>query len=99
MYAKEQDKQFERLMKSLREFSEEHGIPTGRRVAVYLTNDGRPASTAPAVTDPTIAVFNLRRDTVFRAFSGALSASSAERKSLLLEKLLEAYESSLATLI
>jgi hypothetical protein len=96
VYAREQDTQFERLMKSLKKLSEARRIPTGRRVAVFLTNDGRPASTMPAKADPTIAVVNLRRDVVFQAFSDALSALPV--KSLLLEKLLEAYENSVTTL-
>jgi hypothetical protein len=96
VYAKEQETQFGRLIDSLKAFSGARGIPPGRRVAVFLTNNGRAASTMPARADPTIAVVNLRRDVVFRAFSDALAASPV--KSLMLEKLLEAYDSSLTTL-
>ena len=96
VYAKEQERQFERLTDSLKRLSEAKRIPPGHRVAVFLTNDGRPACTMPAKTDPTIAIVNLRRDVVFRAFIDALSTLPV--KSLLLEKFLEAYDSGLTTL-
>ncbi len=96
VYAKEQKMQFERLINSLKKLSEAKRIPTGRRVAVFLTNDGRGASTIPTKADPTIAVFNLRRDVVVRAFAAAFSALPV--KSLLLANLLDAYENSLTTL-
>lgn len=96
VYAREQDRQFERLMNSLKKFSTAKQIPSGRRVAIFLTNDGRPASTAPVEPDPTTAVFNLRRDLLFQEFSAA--ALAAKVKSPLLENLLKACENSLTTL-
>ena len=96
VYAREQDTQFERLMNSLRAFSTAKRVPSGRRVAIFLTNDGRPALTTPANPDPTIAIFNLRRDVLFREFSAA--TLTAKVKSPLLENLLKAYEESLTTL-
>ncbi len=78
----EEEDQFERLVESLNTFSKNNGIPEDARIAVFLTDDGRPPVTAPESSH------NIRRIDLFDAFAEALQTAP---NSPLLVRFLENY--------
>ena len=88
---KEEDKQFERLVKSLNRFSDANGIPEHARIAIFLTDDGRSPVTAPEHSH------NMRRVELFGVFSEALQKAPA--RSPLLVRFLENYRREIKLLL
>ena len=89
VFAGEQETQFERLIDSLTAHADARGVPSQRRAAVFLTNDGREPATKPGSIHPSVLPFYLRRDVVIDSFAKALAESPV--KSPLLENLMKSY--------
>lgn len=81
----EEDKQVARLQVSLVKLSIYREIPEARRIAVFLTDDGRPPTTAHEEPLPGFLAHNLRplsRLTLFRSFREGLAARTVKSSRL-----------------
>jgi len=81
--------QFSDLVNSLVKFSDKNSIPDHARVAIFLTDDGRPPATAPTSKVENVIPCNLARVELFNLFKDELHR--APRKSFLLTTLLDSY--------